>query len=105
MRSTPPSSTPAPASTRLATYPFHIAIWVDDAGYPVSVAVEASIDPRSLDRDLRAARRSGRPDRPRRIADRIAHPATTRLRLRRAAARDGLGPRVARIRPTRWRAS
>ena len=33
---------------KLATYPFHIASWVDEAGYPVSVAVEASIDPRSL---------------------------------------------------------
>ncbi len=32
---------------KLATYPFHIASWVDDTGYPVSVAVTASIDPRS----------------------------------------------------------
>jgi 1,4-dihydroxy-2-naphthoate octaprenyltransferase len=32
---------------KLATYPFHIAAWVDDRGYPVSVAVNASIDPRS----------------------------------------------------------
>jgi 1,4-dihydroxy-2-naphthoate octaprenyltransferase len=32
---------------KLATYPFHIASWIDDAGYPVSVAVTASIDPRS----------------------------------------------------------
>ncbi len=29
---------------KLATYPFHIATWVDDTGYPVSVAVEALID-------------------------------------------------------------
>jgi 1,4-dihydroxy-2-naphthoate polyprenyltransferase len=29
---------------KLATYPFHIASWVDDAGYPMSVAVVASID-------------------------------------------------------------
>ncbi len=28
---------------KLATYPFHIATWVDDTGYPVSVAVEAVI--------------------------------------------------------------
>jgi 1,4-dihydroxy-2-naphthoate octaprenyltransferase len=28
---------------KLATYPFQIATWVDDAGYPVSVAVEATI--------------------------------------------------------------
>jgi 1,4-dihydroxy-2-naphthoate polyprenyltransferase len=32
---------------KLATYPFHIASWVDQTGYPVSVAVSASIDPRS----------------------------------------------------------
>jgi 1,4-dihydroxy-2-naphthoate polyprenyltransferase len=31
---------------KLATYPFHIASWVDDRGYPVSVAVVASVDPR-----------------------------------------------------------
>lgn len=30
---------------KLATYPFHIASWVDDTGYPVSVAVVASVDP------------------------------------------------------------
>ena len=29
---------------KLATYPFQIASWVDDNGYPVSVAVEATID-------------------------------------------------------------
>ena len=33
---------------KLATYPYQIATWVDDAGYPVSVAVEATIDPRAL---------------------------------------------------------
>jgi 1,4-dihydroxy-2-naphthoate octaprenyltransferase len=32
---------------KLATYPFHIATWVDDTGYPVSVAVEATMDPGS----------------------------------------------------------
>jgi 1,4-dihydroxy-2-naphthoate polyprenyltransferase len=30
---------------KLATYPYQIATWVDDAGYPVSVAVEARINP------------------------------------------------------------
>jgi 1,4-dihydroxy-2-naphthoate octaprenyltransferase len=29
---------------KLATYPYQIASWVDDAGYPVSVAMVASID-------------------------------------------------------------
>ena len=33
---------------KLATYPFQIATWVDDAGYPVSVAVEATIDAGAL---------------------------------------------------------
>ncbi len=46
-------STPAldarTALDKLATYPFQIATWVDDAGYPVSVAVEATIDPASLE--------------------------------------------------------
>ncbi len=31
--------------TKLAGFPYQIATWVDDAGYPVSVAVEAVIDP------------------------------------------------------------
>jgi 1,4-dihydroxy-2-naphthoate polyprenyltransferase len=30
---------------RLATYPFHIASWVDERGYPTSVAVQATVDP------------------------------------------------------------
>jgi 1,4-dihydroxy-2-naphthoate octaprenyltransferase len=30
---------------KLASYPYQIATWVDDAGYPMSVAVEAQIDP------------------------------------------------------------
>jgi len=29
---------------KLAGYPYQIATWVDDAGYPVSVAVTASVD-------------------------------------------------------------
>jgi len=31
--------------SKLLTYPFQVASWVDDAGYPVSVAVEATVDP------------------------------------------------------------
>src|SRR5688572_15716301 len=33
---------------KLATYPYQIATWVDDAGYPVSVAVEATVAPTRL---------------------------------------------------------
>jgi 1,4-dihydroxy-2-naphthoate polyprenyltransferase len=33
---------------RLATYPYQSLTWVDDAGYPVSVAIEAAIDPSQL---------------------------------------------------------
>ena len=33
---------------KLASYPYQIATWVDDAGYPVSVAVEATIHPTDL---------------------------------------------------------
>ena len=33
---------------KLATYPYQILTWVDDAGYPVSVAVEARINPADL---------------------------------------------------------
>jgi len=33
---------------KLATYPFQIASWVDDTGYPMSVSVTATIDPGSL---------------------------------------------------------
>jgi len=43
MRRTPELS-PADGLTRLAGYPFHIVTWVDDAGYPVSAAVGASMD-------------------------------------------------------------
>ena len=39
---------PAPGLEKLATYPYQIATWVDDAGYPVSVAVEATVDPAGL---------------------------------------------------------
>ena len=31
--------------TKLATYPFLVATWVDDSGYPMSVAVEGTADP------------------------------------------------------------
>lgn len=47
MRRTP-SLDPGTALAKLATYPFQILTWVDDAGYPVSVAVDASIDVPSL---------------------------------------------------------
>ncbi|MEX1170910.1 MAG: prenyltransferase [Chloroflexota bacterium] len=30
---------------KLATYPYQVATWIDETGYPVSVAVEARIDP------------------------------------------------------------
>ena len=30
---------------KLATYPYQIATWIDETGYPVSVAIEAKIDP------------------------------------------------------------
>jgi 1,4-dihydroxy-2-naphthoate polyprenyltransferase len=44
MRSTPAIDARA-GLERLATYPFQIATWVDEAGYPLSVAVDATIDP------------------------------------------------------------
>ena len=33
---------------KLATYPYQILTWVDDAGYPVSVVVEARVNPADL---------------------------------------------------------
>ena len=78
---------------KLATYPYQIATWVDDAGYPVSVAVEATVDPTALTATFAPPAGLAVPtDRPV-SADRLAHPAAARLRLRRAAPRDGLGPR------------
>ena len=47
MRSTPAIDARA-GLDKLATYPFHIATWVDESGYPVSVAVQASVDPATL---------------------------------------------------------
>ena len=44
MRSTPELDARA-GLDKLATYPFQILTWVDETGYPVSVAVEARIDP------------------------------------------------------------
>jgi 1,4-dihydroxy-2-naphthoate octaprenyltransferase len=44
MRSTPALDAQA-GLAKLATYPFHIATWVEEGGYPVSVAVQAAIDP------------------------------------------------------------
>lgn len=46
MRSTPAVDAPT-GLEKLATYPFQVATWVDETGYPVSVAVEAVIDPAS----------------------------------------------------------
>ena len=47
MRSTPEIDARA-GLDKLSGYPFQILTWVDDAGYPVSVAVEADIDPAEL---------------------------------------------------------
>ena len=44
MRSTPALDARA-GLEKLATYPFHVASWVERDRYPVSVAVEATIDP------------------------------------------------------------
>ena len=44
MRSTPALDT-RQGLEKLATYPFHIATWVDERGYPMSVAVQATVDP------------------------------------------------------------
>src|SRR5690349_21851234 len=45
----PMPRTPAPDATagltKLASYPFHVLTWVDPEGYPVSVAIEAAVDP------------------------------------------------------------
>ena len=55
MRSTPALDAAA-GLERLATYPFHIATWVDERGYPVSVAVHAKIDAASRAASVRTAR-------------------------------------------------
>ena len=47
MRTTPELDARA-GLDKLAGYPFQILSWVDEAGYPVSVAVEARIDPTDL---------------------------------------------------------
>jgi 1,4-dihydroxy-2-naphthoate polyprenyltransferase len=47
MRSTPAIDARA-GLDKLATYPVQIASWVDENGYPVSVAVEATVDPATL---------------------------------------------------------
>jgi 1,4-dihydroxy-2-naphthoate octaprenyltransferase len=43
MRSTPALDARG-GLVKLATYPFHVLTWVDDDGFPISVAIEASID-------------------------------------------------------------
>jgi 1,4-dihydroxy-2-naphthoate octaprenyltransferase len=40
-----PHLEPEAGLRKLATYPFHVLTWVDDAGYPVSVAVTAELLP------------------------------------------------------------
>ena len=57
MRSTPALDARA-GLQKLATYPFHICSWVDDRGYPVSVAVQATIDPGSQVATFAVASRS-----------------------------------------------
>jgi 1,4-dihydroxy-2-naphthoate octaprenyltransferase len=44
MRPTPALS-PGDGLARLATYPYAVLTWVEPTGYPVSVAVEAEVDP------------------------------------------------------------
>jgi len=39
---------------KLATFPYAILSWVDDAGYPVSVAVDVTVDPRTLSASFKA---------------------------------------------------
>ena len=41
---------------KLATYPFQVLTWVDAAGYPVSVAVDARIEPGEPERPVRGRR-------------------------------------------------
>ena len=48
---------------KLATYPYQILTWVDDAGYPVSVAVDARID-QTTARSRGSTRRPGSTSRP-----------------------------------------
>ena len=49
---------------KLATYPYQILTWVDDAGYPVSVVVDGADRPRRSRRAVRGAGRARRADRP-----------------------------------------
>ena len=93
MRSTPELDAKA-GLTKLTTYPYQIATWVDDDGYPVSVAIEATIEPDAGTAVLRGAGRADPADRrPPGLAHRLAYPAAAGLRLRRAAPRDGVGRR------------
>ena len=87
---------PVPGLDKLATYPYQIATWVDDAGYPVSVAVEATVDPADLTATFQSP--AGLPvptDRPVSLTGSHIRPQPG-LRLRRAAPRDGVGPRDGR---------
>ena len=95
MRSTPTSLDAAgPASTSWPPIPYQIATWVDDDGYPVSASPSRpSIDPTAGTATFAAPAGLAVPDRSRGLADRLAHPPAAGLRLRRAAPRDGVGPR------------
>jgi len=53
MRRTPKLEARAGLS-KLATYPHHVLTWVDDAGYPMSVAVEAALTPGSGSAEITA---------------------------------------------------
>ena len=63
MRSTPEIDA-GTGLEKLATYPFQVATWVDAVGYPISVAVEARIDPAAGVARFRGAGRARHPERP-----------------------------------------
>ena len=93
MRSTPELDTKA-GLTKLTTYPYQIATWVDDDGYPVSRRHRGDDRTGRRHRVLRGPDRPDRADRrPPGVAHRLAHPPAAGLRLRRAAPRDGVGTR------------
>ena len=80
MRATPEIS-PGDGLAKLATYPFAVLTWVEPNGYPLSVAVDATVDPDAGTVDIRTAGRPGGPDGSRGLAHGLAHPPAARLRL------------------------
>ena len=66
---------------KLATYPFQIATWVDETGYPVSVAVDVRIDPAAGTARFAAPAGLDDPDPSRHLADGVAYPAPAGLWL------------------------